>query len=303
MDEYIEDVNAVKPDDWDDNAPLQIPDETSVKPENWLEDEALTVPDPSAIKPEEWDDEEDGEWIAPLVPNPKCQSDEVEGCGPWSAPMIPNPKWKGIWSPGLMKNPDYTGDWEPRQIENPNWFEDLNPSNFNPIAGIGFELWTMDEDILFDNIYIGHDAEEAREFSRETFDVKKAIEEGDEKKEDESKKKENDKKLNAAKSPKDKVVDFLKDQEAVLKDFIASVREDPVEAVKEQPNVAGVIAIGFFSVLTLFGSLLSGGGSQAKKVQAKPPKKVDAPKATSSAVKPATSSTTKRNARVEDAEE
>ena len=34
-----------------------------------------------AEKPEEWDDEEDGDWIAPTVRNPKC--DEAPGCGEW----------------------------------------------------------------------------------------------------------------------------------------------------------------------------------------------------------------------------
>lgn len=32
-------------------------------------------------KPEEWDDEEDGDWIAPTIRNPKC--DEAPGCGEW----------------------------------------------------------------------------------------------------------------------------------------------------------------------------------------------------------------------------
>lgn len=34
-----------------------------------------------AEKPEEWDDEEDGDWIAPTVRNPKC--DSAPGCGEW----------------------------------------------------------------------------------------------------------------------------------------------------------------------------------------------------------------------------
>jgi hypothetical protein len=34
-----------------------------------------------AEKPEEWDDEEDGDWIAPTVHNPKCE--EAPGCGEW----------------------------------------------------------------------------------------------------------------------------------------------------------------------------------------------------------------------------
>lgn len=37
-------------------------------------------------------DEEDGDWIAPLVPNPKCE--DVAGCGPWTQPKIRNPEYK-----------------------------------------------------------------------------------------------------------------------------------------------------------------------------------------------------------------
>lgn len=35
---------------------------------------------------------------------------------------------------------------------NPDYFEDNEPANFNKIAGIGFELWSMTDDILFDNV-------------------------------------------------------------------------------------------------------------------------------------------------------
>lgn len=51
-------------------------------PDGWLEDEPDVIPDPDAEKPEEWDDEEDGDWIAPVVSNPKCE--DAPGCGPWS---------------------------------------------------------------------------------------------------------------------------------------------------------------------------------------------------------------------------
>jgi hypothetical protein len=40
----------------------------------------ITVPE-DATKPEEWDDQEDGEWIAPTVANPKCI--DAAGCGKW----------------------------------------------------------------------------------------------------------------------------------------------------------------------------------------------------------------------------
>ena len=51
----------------------------------WLlhsfEQEQSLTPDKDAEKPEEWDDEEDGEWVAPMIRNPKCE--EAPGCGEW----------------------------------------------------------------------------------------------------------------------------------------------------------------------------------------------------------------------------
>lgn len=35
-----------KPEDWDEDAPYEIPDLDAAKPEGWLDDEPLTVPDP-----------------------------------------------------------------------------------------------------------------------------------------------------------------------------------------------------------------------------------------------------------------
>lgn len=52
----------------------------------------------------------------------------------------------------MIDNPDYKGVWAPRKIANPDFFEDKTPSNFEPMAGIGIELWTMQEEILFDNV-------------------------------------------------------------------------------------------------------------------------------------------------------
>jgi hypothetical protein len=42
----IADPDAVKPEDWDEDAPYEILDEDAVKPEGWLDDEPLTIPDP-----------------------------------------------------------------------------------------------------------------------------------------------------------------------------------------------------------------------------------------------------------------
>lgn len=55
--------------------------------------------------PEDWDIEEDGEWMPPSIPNPKCE--DAPGCGEWKAPLIPNPEFKGEWTAPFIENPDY----------------------------------------------------------------------------------------------------------------------------------------------------------------------------------------------------
>ena len=70
--EKIPDPAATKPDNWDEEAPKKIVDESAVKPSTWLDDEPEHIPDPDAEKPTDWDSEEDGDWEAPLIPNPKC---------------------------------------------------------------------------------------------------------------------------------------------------------------------------------------------------------------------------------------
>ena len=37
-----------QPEDWDEDAPYEIPDEDAVKPEGWLDDEPETVHDPGS---------------------------------------------------------------------------------------------------------------------------------------------------------------------------------------------------------------------------------------------------------------
>lgn len=47
----------------------------------------------------------DGEWEAPQVPNPACET--APGCGEWKRPMINNPQYKGKWKATLVDNPNY----------------------------------------------------------------------------------------------------------------------------------------------------------------------------------------------------
>ncbi|XP_078488916.1 calnexin isoform X1 [Ciona intestinalis] len=171
--EMIADPDATKPDDWDETAPARIVDTDAEMPEGWLEDEPLYIPDPDASMPEDWDEEMDGEWEAPKVDNPKCA--EAAGCGTWEPPMIDNPDYKGIWSAPQIANPAYKGIWKPRMIPNPGYFEDEFPYKMSPIGAVGFELWSMSEDIYFDNILITDDREVADDYAEKTWKLKKQI--------------------------------------------------------------------------------------------------------------------------------
>ncbi|KAF9735762.1 hypothetical protein PMIN06_010011 [Paraphaeosphaeria minitans] len=258
----IADPEATKPEDWDEEAPFEIVDEEATKPEDWLEDEPTTIPDPEAEKPEDWDDEEDGDWIAPTVPNPKC--DEVSGCGKWEPPMKKNPDYKGKWTAPYIDNPAYKGVWAPRKIKNPDYFEDKTPSNFEPIGAIGFEIWTMQNNILFDNIYIGHSIEDAKKIQEETFDVKIAAEKAEEAA---NKPKVED----TPKSPSDLV--FKDDPVLYVKEkvnlFIEIFQRDPVEAVKFVPEVAGGLGVIVVTVLAILASALFGSGAAPSTEQVK----------------------------------
>lgn len=246
----IHDSEAKKPDDWDEDAPFEIVDEDAKKPEDWLEDEPEFVPDPEAQKPEDWDEEEDGDWIPPTVANPKCE--DASGCGPWKQPKKPNPEYKGKWFAPMIDNPDYKGPWAPRKIKNPNYFEDKTPSNFEPIGAIGFELWTMTKDILFDNIYIGHSIEDAEKLKESTFDIKKEIEVKEEE-------------ATAPKAPEPPKpagpITFSEDPVAFVTErlqlFLAVVQKDPVGAVKAFPEVAGAIVAGVGTLFAILVGLIS----------------------------------------------
>lgn len=173
--ERIPDPDAVKPDDWDESEPKQIVDPAATMPSGWLEDEPTHVPDESAKKPDDWDNETDGEWEAPKVDNPKCK--HAAGCGKWKAPMIDNPKYKGIWRAPMIENTNYQGKWQPRKIPNPDFFEDKNPfASLTRFSGVGLELWSMTDQIYFDNFIISDDESVARQLASETWQLKNELE-------------------------------------------------------------------------------------------------------------------------------
>uniref|UniRef100_A0A4Q8K1V8 U85-Liphistoxin-Lth1a_1 n=1 Tax=Liphistius thaleban TaxID=1905330 RepID=A0A4Q8K1V8_9ARAC len=170
--EKIPDPDSKRPEDWDEDAPRQINDPNAQKPEGWLDNEPELIPDPNAEKPSDWDDEMDGEWEPPLINNPKC---EKVGCGEWKPPVIDNPSYKGKWRPPVIDNPNYKGKWKPRRIANPHFFEDKYPYKMTPIAAVGFELWSMVEGIMFDNVIITDDMYVADQWAAETFSLKKEL--------------------------------------------------------------------------------------------------------------------------------
>ncbi|KAF9056031.1 calnexin [Panaeolus papilionaceus] len=261
----IPDPDATKPDDWDEDAPYEILDQEAVKPEGWLDDEPQTTLDPDATKPEEWDDEEDGEWIAPTIANPKCA--EAPGCGEWKPPYKPNPDYKGKWSAPLIDNPAYKGIWAPRKIPNPDYFEDNTPVKTLPkIGGVGIELWTMTEDILFDNIYVGHSAEDAKALAAESFEVKKPLEVAADKPvvvEDEEEE---------TASFKDDPIGFIR---AHVISFVELAKIDPLEAFKTQPETGAALVGALFTLFGMLGAAANIIGGSQKPVVTKSTKKAE----------------------------
>merc|ERR1712091_407379 len=131
-----------------------IDDPEDSKPEDWVDEKQ--IPDPNAKKPDDWDEEEDGEYEAPLVPNPRCE--EAPGCGEWEQPMKENPDYKGPWSAPMIDNVLYKGEWAPKQIENPKYYEDPTPfENVGKISAVALEIWTMSDGLTLDNILISKD--------------------------------------------------------------------------------------------------------------------------------------------------
>ncbi|KAF9900425.1 hypothetical protein EC991_007341 [Linnemannia zychae] len=264
----IADPKATKPADWDEDAPARILDENATKPADWLEDELAEIPDPEAVKPEDWDDEEDGDWVPVSVPNPKC---EKNGCGKWVRPYISNPAYKGKWSAPMIDNPEYKGVWAPRRIPNPAFFEDLSPANFEKIGAVGFEIWTMQKDILFDNIYIGHSIADAESLAAETWEIKHKAE------------KEQEDLANPAPEA-DK--DTSKDDESLVqfmtrqfKEFNAMAREDFMHAFNSYPLVVSVLAaivgISFGLGLIIMGLMSGNPESNKSRAAAGKAKKTD----------------------------
>lgn len=175
--------------------------------------------------------------------------------------MIRNPTYKGKWTAPYIDNPAYKGPWKPRKIRNPGYFEDKTPSNLEPIGAIGFELWTMQKDILIDNIFIGHSVADANRFAHETFHEKnphEKLQELAEKSKEDSSKSSSSSNLNFMKDP----MNFVKEK---LSLFLTIAQNDPIQAIKFVPEVAGGLAALLVTFIVIVISLFWLGDSGSPK--------------------------------------
>merc|ERR1712093_645783 len=170
----IADPDDKKPDSWVDEAMMDDPEDK--KPDDWVTEKRIV--DGDAKKPDDWDDEEDGGW---------------------EAPMKDNPEYKGDWKAKRISNPEYKGVWEAKKIDNPEYVDDDAVYKFADFGFIGFDLWQVKAETIFDNIIITDDVAEADNFAAKwkklnTIEQEKKKEEDDKKKAEDDAKKDEDKK-------------------------------------------------------------------------------------------------------------
>lgn len=121
----------------------------------------------------------------------------------------------------------------------------------------------MQNNILFDNIYIGHSIEDAEKLKTETYDIKRPIEDA----EDEASK---PKPSDPPKSPSD--LKFLEDPVLYVREkvelFLTIAKDNPIEAIKFVPEVAGGAGILLVTIIAIvIGSLSSKGATPPPQVK------------------------------------
>merc|ERR1711920_1063682 len=173
----ISDPDDKKPSDWVDDSMMDDPEDK--KPDDWVTEKRMV--DAEAKKPDDWDDEEDGEW---------------------EAPMKDNPEYKGDWKAKRISNPEYKGVWEAKKIDNPEFVDDDAVYKYADFGFIGFDLWQVKAETIFDNIIITDDKAEADKFAAKWKALNEA-EKAKKKEEDDAKKAEEDAKKSTEKEEED----------------------------------------------------------------------------------------------------
>ena len=117
----------------------------------------------------------------------------------------------------------------------------------------------MTEDILFDNIYVGHSLEDAKAFATETFEIKKPLEVASDKSVDDDLEED---KL----SFKDDPVSFMRTRVIT---FVQAAKENPLGAIKAYPETGAALAGAFFTLFGILGALVGIIGGAQKPVVTK----------------------------------
>merc|ERR1711871_1824064 len=164
-------------DSWDFEKP-KMDDPSDKKPSDWVDEEMMD--DPEDKKPEGYDD-------------------------------IP----KEIADPEATKPDDWDdeddGEWEAPMIDNPNYNEKL--VTFPELTHVGFELWTVNNGTIFDNIYVGDSIEEANALAKETSDKTKGEEKAAKEAWDKERKAAEEAKKEAEKEDEDDEDDDMDDED------------------------------------------------------------------------------------------
>ncbi len=118
----------------------------------------------------------------------------------------------------------------------------------------------MTEDILFNNIYVGHSIDDAKALAAETFDIKHPIEEAADKA---STADDDDDETLDQPTFAENPVEFLR-QKAFT--FIALARVNPTDAFKTHPETGIALTAAFLTFFGMLGALFGLVGSQQKTV-------------------------------------
>merc|ERR1712178_422353 len=105
----------------------------------------------------------------------------------------------GDWKAKRISNPEYKGVWEAKKIDNPEYVDDDAVYKYADFGFIGFDLWQVKAETIFDNVIITDDKAEADKFAamwKEVNEKEKAgkKEEDDKKKAEEEAKRAEEKK-------------------------------------------------------------------------------------------------------------
>merc|ERR1712010_433960 len=111
-----------------------------------------------------------------------------------------------------ISNPEYKGVWEAKKIDNPEYVDDDAVYKYADFGFIGFDLWQVKAETIFDNVIITDDVAEADAFAAK-WKALNDIETAKKKEEDEKKKAEEEAKKAEEKSDDDNDDDDEEDDE------------------------------------------------------------------------------------------